>query len=54
MAKVTEKFTSKILNQMLLESMKNLNLVKDALDPAEVVVISQVDEAIRLITKIEV
>jgi len=31
MAKVTEKFTSRVLNEMLLESMKNLNTVKDAL-----------------------
>jgi hypothetical protein len=54
MAKVTEKFTSRILNQMLLESMKNLNMVKDALDPAEQKVIAQINEVTKLIAQIEV
>ncbi len=54
MAKVTDKFVSRILNQMLLESMKNLNMVKDALDPAETEVKKQLEEAVKLITTIQV
>jgi len=54
MAKVTEKFVSRVLNQMLLDSMKNLNTVKDALDPSESQIKEQLDEITKLISKIEV
>lgn len=54
MAKVTDKFVSRTLNQMLLEAVKNLNMVADALDPTETEVKEQLDEAVKLITRIEV
>jgi len=54
MTKVTEKFTSRVLNEMLLESMKNLNTVKDALDTSEVEIKKQLDEITKLIIKVEV
>jgi hypothetical protein len=54
MVKVNEKYISRTLNGMLLEAMKNLNMVRDALDPAEIEVAAQIDEITKQITRIEV
>lgn len=54
MARVTDKFVSRVLNQMLLEAVKNLNIVADALEPTESEVKNQLDEAVKLITRIQV
>ena len=54
MAKVKERFVSNELNGRLLEAVKNMNIVRDALDDSEAKVISQVDEIVSLIMRIEV
>jgi hypothetical protein len=54
MVKVTERYTSRVLNGMLLEAIKNLNIVRDALDPAETKVVAQIEEITKQISRIEV
>jgi len=54
MAKVNEKFISRTLNGMLLEAMKNINMVRDALDPGEAEVAAQLGEIAKQISRIEV
>ena len=54
MSKVKEEFTSRILNGMLLEAMKNLNMIVDALDESEIEVAEQLGEITKQISRIEV
>ena len=54
MAKVKDEFTSRVLNGMLLEAMKNINTVKDALDESESKVAEQLGDIAKQISRIEV
>jgi hypothetical protein len=54
MAKVKDEFVSRTLNAMLLEAMKNLNMVRDALDPGETEVAEELGEITKQISRIEV
>ena len=54
MVKVNARYISNLLNGRILESIKQLNMVKDALDPCEQKAIGQINEIIERISHIEV
>jgi hypothetical protein len=54
MAHVKQKFINGYLNNKLLESIKPLNEVKDALEPTEEGLIEEIDGIIKKIISIEI
>ncbi len=54
MAKVSEKFISSYLNNKLLDAIKPLNEVKDALDTSEENLKTEIDSIIRRVLKIQI
>jgi hypothetical protein len=54
MAKVKQEFVSRTLNGMLLEAMKNINTVKDALHESEKETAGHLEDIAKQISRIEV
>lgn len=54
MAKVNQKFVDSFLYGKLLEALKNLNQVKDALDPEEKDLLKKLDDISQSIIGIEI
>ena len=54
MAQVSKRFIDSYLNNKLLESIKPLNEIKDAVDPTERGLIQEIDGIIKKIISIEI
>jgi hypothetical protein len=54
MIKLNQQFANSFLNNKLLESLRNLNEIKSAVDPSEEVLIAKIDQVIEQIVNIEI